>query len=659
VFAGVGGGPGDRNASGSQARFAGPLGLALSATTLYVTDSVTNTIRLYDLQSGAVTTLAGSPGDAGYLNGLISTFDSPSALALDDDAGILYVADSVSCAIRSIDLGTSTVSTIAGKPPTCGNADGVGSAAQFDKPQGLALGSAGLFVADTGNDTLRWITLDGGIGTVLTIAGQVGVSAEHDGVGTAATFASPRGLAVDGLGSLYVADFDAGAIRQMVLDGGAVSTLLSGQVTVSSGLTGPTALAYAGARGTLFVAGNDAIWFTDGGLLQTVAGTPGSPGSSDSLGQFSSPGGLLNVVGSGALLLADTGNDTLRQVSLADSGVTTLAGTAPHPGTEDGASALATFDAPGSIANDGTNLYIADTGSNTIRQITLAGGVVSTLAGVAFQSGSRDGPGAQALFKHPSGLAYDSAGNLFVSDTGNNTIREIVLDGGTVSTVAGTAGDAGNLNGPALSATFNGPLGLAVSVAPGAGALYVADSMNSSVREITYSAGQLGTVSTLVRQDTDPGNPLDRPAGLVLADGYLFMSDTGSNTVCVIFSGGINVLVGTPYVAGWEDSANVTLSAPTTLLSHPRDIAFIPPSYFYIADWGNSAVRLLTFDIATFLTGATGSLTTLIGTPGQSGVLQGLLPAGLNGPSGLAYTPTPIPTLFITDSVENLILQAQ
>ncbi len=629
-----------------------------------MSDSVTNTIRFYDLSTTSVTTIAGNPGDAGFLNsngGAPSLFNDPTALSLDDDAGMLYVADTLNCAIRSVDLATLNVSTLAGRGHCDGGGvDGDAGTATFLYPRGVAVDGAGnLLVADTGDDTIRRISLATGI--VTTIAGKEGVALDADGMGTGATFDGPLGLALDGVGSLYITDPDAGSIRRMVLDGGTVLTLVSGKVTADAGLGEPTGVAYGGTPGTLFVTGNDAIWFTDGGMLSTVVGMPGGAGNSDALGHFNSPGGLVNVVSQGKLLVADTGNDTIRVVDLALGSVVTPAGTAPHPGASDDAGALATFDLPGGIASDGINLYVADTGSNTIRQVTLAGGIVSTLAGVAFDAGSNDGVGTTARFNGPTGLAYDGFGNLFVSDTGNDTIREIALDGGDVTTVAGTAGVAGDAGGPPLTATFNEPTGLALSVANGY--LAVADTNNASISQIAYSNGQLGTVSFLAGKDT--GNTVALPTGITVVDGYVVFTDRGNNTVSVIFSGGVNPLVGTPNVAGWLDSPSFTFGGPfTTLLSHPDGITFAAPSSFYIADTGNSAVRLLTFDpteLTNLLTGgsASGALATLIGTPGQSGVLLGPSPAGLNGPAGLAYVASPIPTLFISDTTENVILQAQ
>ena len=507
-------------------------------------------------------------------------------------------------------------------------------------------------MADTGNDTIRQILLNGGL--VSTLAGKAGVSGELNGDAGVATFASPRGLAVDGFGNLFIADANDGGIRMLAFDGGLVTTFLSSQTALGGGLKGPTALAYDEATpGALYVAGSDAVWFTDGGMVSVVVGAPGDAGNTDSPPRFASPGGLINIVNQSKLLVADTGNDVIRVVSLDAGTVLTVAGTAPNPGPAEGIGTSAMFDSPGGIATDEVNLYVTDTGANTIREIGLVSGLVTTLAGIAFLPGSTNGIGPAALFRSPSGLVYDGAGNLFVSDTGNDTIREIALDGGNVTTVAGMIGVAGEVNGASpLTSSFNAPTGLAISSNPPL--LYVADSKNSSIRQITISGGSLGTVSTAASHS--PGDALNIPTGLVMAEGYLLFADQGSNTVCAVFNGGVNPIVGTPYQAGWLDGSVTVGGAFTTLMSRPRSLTFVAPSSFYIADEGNSAVRLMTFDPANPLGGAV--LSTLIGTPGQSGVLVGPLPAGLNGPTGIAYVPA-FPALFITDSVENVILQAR
>jgi hypothetical protein len=159
--------------------------------------------------------------------------------------------------------------------------------------------------------------------------------------------------------------------------------------------------------------------------------------------------------------------------------VTTFAGLAGVSGSADGAGNAARFFAPEGIAVDGSgNLYVADTDNHTIRKIT-ATGVVSTLAGWAGSSGSSDGIGSGARFFFPADLTIDGAGNLFVIDTDNHTIRQIT-SAGVVSTVAGQAGTSGSADGAGTSARFAYPTGIG---ADASGSLFVADTNNQTIRK--------------------------------------------------------------------------------------------------------------------------------------------------------------------------------
>ena len=153
--------------------------------------------------------------------------------------------------------------------------------------------------------------------------------------------------------------------------------------------------------------------------------------------------------------------------------VTTLAGLAGSSGSANGTGSAARFYYPFGVAVDSAgNVYVADTGNNTIRKVTPAG-VVTTLAGLAGSSGSADGTGSAARFNYPSGVAVDSAGNVYVADTGNNTIRK-VTPAGVVTTLAGLAGSPGSADGTGSAARFYYPHGVAVD---SAGNVYVADTV--------------------------------------------------------------------------------------------------------------------------------------------------------------------------------------
>ena len=198
-----------------------------------------------------------------------------------------------------------------------------------------------------------------------------------------------------------------------------------------------------------------------------------------------------------------------------DGAATILAG--GREGFADGAGAAAAFHTPSGIAIDRSgNLLVADTGNNAIRKITPQG-VVSTVAGDG-AAGWVDGPGTQARFNGPTGVAVDLLGNVFVADTYNDRIRKIAPDG-SVTTIAGGAAP-GWLDGVGAAAQFDTPTGLALDLQ---GNLYIADSGNGAVRKL----GADGAVSTLVQAAPDSIDPLLRwPAALaVTGDGYLYIGD--------------------------------------------------------------------------------------------------------------------------------------
>ena len=165
----------------------------------------------------------------------------------------------------------------------------------------------------------------------------------------------------------------------------------------------------------------------------------------------------------GNLFVADY--HSIRKIVIATAVVTTFAGDPGWPGRDDGTGAVARFRAPAGLTSDGAgNLFVADSGNCTIRKIAIATGIVTTLAGSPENPGSADGMGAAAQFDHPLGVALDGAGNLFVADTGNATIRKIALATGAVTTVVGSHGHTGVVLGP-LPAELSAPTDLVVGSA--------------------------------------------------------------------------------------------------------------------------------------------------------------------------------------------------
>jgi sugar lactone lactonase YvrE len=611
-------GQGSADGSGSNARFYAPGGLATdSAGNLYVADSANHTVRKIS-PSGAVNLLAGQAGVSGTNDGaaLLARFNQPQALAVDS-SGVVYVADSGNHTIRKIAGGV--VSTLAGTPGVNGCADGTGAAAQFNYPQGLAVGSDGsLYVADTWNHTLRKVTAAGG---VSTLAGAVGAAGSADGTNGAARFNRPQAVALDSTGNLYVADLFNHTVRRLSLNGtNWTVTTLAGLPAVWGGADGATTSARfftpqglaVDSAGTVYVAeaGNHTIRkITSSGTVSTLAGVFGCEGSADGVGgsaRFRGPRAL--AVNGSTLYVADTGNGTIRQVTAAGA-VTTLAG-APSIGTVDGSSSVARFYGPsGAAADRAGNLYVADTQNSTIRKITPAGDV-TTFAGLAGVSGSSDGT-TTARFFAPEGVAVDLAGNVYVADTGNHTLRKIAPNG-NVMTLAGLAGARGTNDGAASSARFYGPQGVAVDAN---GNVYVADTWNHTLRlisatgAVTTLAGSPGNYGTA--DGTGASARFYEPQGLTLdAGGTLYVADAGNHTLRKVTSGGVvTTLAGSP---GKYGSANGT--GTNALFYGPAAVALDGAGNLYVADYFNQMLRKVT---------AGGAVTTLAGTAAVWGSLDG------------------------------------
>jgi len=328
----------------------------------------------------------------------------------------------------------STVNTLAGSAGLAGTANGSGSAARFNQPRSIAVDAAGnLFVADQVNHVIRKVTPTG---VVTTFCGSAGASGTSDGTCSSARFNYPSGIAIDANGSLFVADQVNHTIRKI----------------------------------------------TAAGTVTTLAGGAGLFGSADGTGtaaRFDNPHSVA-VGPDGIVWVADTNNHTIRRISTAGA-VTTFAGLAGSPGSLNGTGGAARFFTPSALTIDAAgNLYVADFDNHLIRKVTPAA-VVTTIAGSGGQPGSTDGTGSAARFSGPLGIARDSAGNLYVGDRGNHIVRKVTI-GGTVSTLAGLAGTCGSADGQPAQARFCLCQGVALGAA---GELYVADSENHTIRKIT------------------------------------------------------------------------------------------------------------------------------------------------------------------------------
>lgn len=328
------------------------------------------------------------------------------------------------------------VTTLAGSgdsyPASGGFADGVGSVARFNMPYSTAVDSTGnIYVADSNNNRIRKVTPTG---VVSTLAGS-GVAGFADGVGAAAQFNNPSGVAVDTSGNIYVADTSNYRVR-VITPAGVVTTLAGSGVGGHVDGTGVSALLYyiegiaVDDKGVVYVAesgwgGKDYIRkISPTGVVTTIAG--GDRGYADGIGaaaKFNQPYGVA-VDRAGVVYVADNNNNVIRKITLSGE-VTTIAGKYNTWGFVDGPAATAEFNFPSGITVGASGtLYVVD--NYCIRFIT-PDGVVGTLAGSHTDAGYADGDGAIARFGWlESNLSVDSAENVYIADMDNYRIRKII-----------------------------------------------------------------------------------------------------------------------------------------------------------------------------------------------------------------------------------------
>ena len=272
---------------------------------------------------------------------------------------------------------------------------------------------------------------------------------------------------------------------------------------------------------------------TSTGVVTTLAGTVGVVGSADGTGsaaRFNYPYGVATDK-TGNVYVADTYNSTIRKITSAGV-VTTLAGTAGAFGSADGTGSGARFNYPWAVTVDGAgNVYVADSYNYTVRKITPAG-AVTTLAGLAGNPGVIDGTGSGARFGYLYGIAVDNAGNVYVADYSSSTIRKIT-PAGVVTTLAGVPGVAGSADGTGSAARFNAPFGIAVDSVNN---VYVGDYNNHIIRRITPA----GVVTTLagvpgsygIADGMGSAARFRYPAGIAIASsGTLYVADSFNDEI--------------------------------------------------------------------------------------------------------------------------------
>ena len=501
---------------------------------LYVIDY--SRLRVRKITSyGMVSLLAGSGQSLGDGVGSNAYFYQLLAIAVDT-LGYVYVNDYAY--VRKISPAGS-VTSMAGLFGTGGTADGYSTAARFGGNMwGLAVDTKmNLFVCDTGYQTIRMIT---SAGFVTTIAGSAGVAGVYDGALTAATFYTPNSIAVDTNGNIFVGEISNPRVRMISVaaycapgstgfntthntnctavpkgyynpnyGSGAyykcsVALVAGAALCVSGGGNCPPGTYYASSKCAPVPAGYYNPFYSSGVYYYcpkaTIAGAASCHDAvvSCSKGYFYNTTGCTQApaqyyspqAGSGSYYFCP--QSVIAGTAYCGINVTTLAGITTA-GYSDGIYTSARFGTLGYIAVDTQlNLYVADNTYHAVRKINSVG-VVTTIAGSSVSSGLTDGLGTSAKFATPSGVAVDTLGNIFVTDTGYHNLRQI-SSAGAVTTLAGsTGGSAGSVDGTGSNAKFYSPSDVAVD---SMGSIYVSDYYNNKVwRKLLQSCVKFAVVS--------------------------------------------------------------------------------------------------------------------------------------------------------------------
>ncbi len=547
--------------------------------------------------AGVISVFAGSgiqgfSGDGGPATK--ATLSSPSGLAIDS-AGNIYIADLNR--IREVS-NSGTITTIAGDGTVCAPSTaacgdgGPATSAQLDAPQGLAVNAAGdVYIADTQDAKIRLVTKSTSVistivGTGKLCDGPTETCGDH-GPATAAFLDYPTGIILDSLNDVIFTDTRDQRIRCVIGTMGGCNNAVNpvGDLETIVG-TGQFCDTYAQSKykcGNGGPANKARLWNPEG-LSQ------------DSAGNF---------------YFADQLDCLVRKVTISTWTITTVGGTGVCGFSGDGAAALnAQFELPYAVLIDPNgNLWVADAGNQRVREI--AAGNVSTFAGGG--SGGDNGPATQATLADPISVTWDNSGNYFIADTANNRIRKV--SGGTISTVAGvgsacvaapatgSCGNAGLPNvcgdgGPATLAAFQGPQGVVVD---GAGNIYVADTLNYSVRQISPT-GTITTIAGTPGCQCDPATgacgdgglaasaQLTYPTALSLDTlGNLYIADYYGSRVRQVnlTTGIINTSAGNG-IRGRTGNGGLGTQAE---LDHPSGVANDAAGNIYISDSGNHQVR--------------------------------------------------------------------
>jgi hypothetical protein len=680
------------NGPATAAMLNSPYGVAVDAHgNLFIADSNNDRIREVVQATGNIITIGGT-GLAGYSGdggpATAAKLFSPDGLMVDANGDVL-IADTYNYRIRAILAYSGNIITIAGTGTNGYSGDGgPATSAKLSLSYGLAMdGSGNLFIADQWNNAVREVLANpapvlGPLSTTqwtVNQGGYYGNIAVTGGAPPSGSFLSTSGMPPGLTASVTVTS--AGNASGIIITGTPTAAGSYSNVTIN--ILGPSGATIASRTYTITINSPPALgtlapaqWVAEvTGYTGTIPISGGTPGLI-LLSQANLPPGLTATVRGSNIVFTGipttTGTYSNVQLAVRDAAGATASGTfsitinAPAPGAiltfagtgtpgyngDGGAANLAGLYYPSGVAVDGNgNVFVADSYDNRIREIVKATGNIVTVAGTgAPVYGGDGGPATSASLYHPTGVAVDASGNIFIADLDDNRVREVVNATGNIITVAGngSATESGD-GGPATSAGLNGPESVAVDAS---GNLFIADASGNRVREVIAATGTIitvaGTGSYGYSGDNGPATAamLYEPTAVAVdGSGNLFIADTYNDRIreVVQATGNIITIAGTGS-AGYSGDGGPATSARLNL---PFGVGVDGSGDVFIGDTYNHRIR----EVLQY----SGNIVTVAGTGsgGYSGDGGPATMARLYGPNGVAMDGSG--NLFIGDTDNNVV----